>query len=204
MIESLRKRDISQAVPLNRDIHPTRSIGEAYQALERHSPWSFTHSMRVGIVAERIGDSLGMPRSDLKALRKAGSAHDLGKIYVPPEILNKGSRNLTDDEREKLDIHPAMSFHLISEQDPETAIIIIAHHEFQDRNYPRNLPRPEDSRLKRLQSIIALADQTDALLSERPYKPAWEEQPTKEELTRHFPIEIVNFAIDSRTRLESV
>lgn len=168
--------------------------------LEKHSRWTFEHSVRVADIVACITHVLGISQEKRLLLVQSGLLHDAGKLLVPLSILD--SVELQEDGRESLDQHPRIGFYILNEFDGEAARIIVAHHEFQTRTYPRNNGRnSSDSELLFYQSLIALADATDALLSERPYKPVWSLEDTRRYLKDRFDSSLIETAIDSRLRI---
>lgn len=123
-----------------------------------------------------IARLLGQPETHLTALRYATPLHDVGKIGVPIDILNKPGK-LTVHEMEVVKTHTTLG-HRILDGSPWPVIqcaaeIALSHHECWDGSgYPHGIAGkqiPLDAR------IVAVADVYDALLSQRTYKPAWEE-----------------------------
>ncbi len=152
---------------------------------EAHDPLIGPHLDRVSRYACLIGRALGLSEPELFQLHHATPLHDLGKIGVPLEILNKAGR-LTDTEMEIIKSHTVIG-HRILEGSPfpviqSAARIALYHHEAWDgTGYPHGLSRTEiplDAR------IVAVADVYDALMSQRAYKPAWEVDAVLAELRR--------------------
>ncbi|MBU0483216.1 MAG: HD-GYP domain-containing protein [Proteobacteria bacterium] len=137
-----------------------------------HDFYTYTHSVNVGILSIYLAKRL-YGKTDSHDLRELGAAfflHDLGKIRVAPEILNKPAR-LTEMEMKRMRVHPFQSFKILQETGTlteECRVICMQHHEREDgTGYPRRLQGNEIHDYGR---ICSIADVFDALTSERPYK----------------------------------
>lgn len=141
------------------------------RAIDANSPWTAGHSERVTSYAVAIGGRLGLPQCQMDTLRRGGLLHDIGKIGVPPAVLDKAGP-LTAAERELIERHPVLGAEIL---DPigtfEDAIPIVrSHHERLDGSgYPDGLAGEEIPYLAR---VLAVADVFDALTSHRPYRSA--------------------------------
>lgn len=130
------------------------------------------HCMNVCIMAVSFGRSLGMEKAELEILGLGGLLHDLGKICVPLEILNKPGK-LTVDEFEIMKTHPMEGFRILEKQgDVPTDVLDIVKHHHERRNgkgYPSQLTGEEINHLTR---IVAIVDVYDAITSDRCYHDA--------------------------------
>ncbi len=139
------------------------------RAIDANSPWTAGHSERVTHLALRLGRQLSLSRRELSTLYRGGLMHDIGKIGIPPEVLDKPSR-LTDAERALIERHPAIGERILK---PIPAFadalpIVRSHHERVDgTGYPDQLAGDAIPWLAR---ILAVADVYDALVSDRPYR----------------------------------
>ena len=132
------------------------------------------HQRKVSALAEKIAVRLGLPGETALAVRYAGLAHDIGKLYIPAEILSKPS-DLTPTEYELVKKHPEYGRDILSPLNFPwpLADIILQHHERIDGSgYPAGLKKDEICIEAR---ILAAADSFDAMTSERPYR---EKMPT--------------------------
>jgi HD-GYP domain-containing protein (c-di-GMP phosphodiesterase class II) len=114
---------------------------------------------------------LGMPEEQIEGLRVAGDIHDIGKIYVPAEILSKPGQ-ITAIEYGIIKTHPQVGFDILKTiKFPwPVALIVLQHHERMDGSgYPLGLPG--DQILKEAR-ILTVADTVEAMSSHRPYRPA--------------------------------
>jgi HD-GYP domain-containing protein (c-di-GMP phosphodiesterase class II) len=139
-------------------------------ALETRVPGAAAHGRRVAERSLLIGRRLGVAGPELERLDWAARAHDVGKIIVSPEILEKPGP-LTNCEYEEVKRHAVFGSRLVdSLHDPELTAIVRHHHERLDGSgYPDRLRGAEIPLGAR---IIAVADTFDALTSCRPYRQA--------------------------------
>lgn len=141
-----------------------------------HDTYTFAHSVNVAILSAMLGLLCHYTKKELLLLTLGALLHDLGKINVPPAILNK-TTGLTAEEFEQVKQHPLQGGKRIMRMErslPSPAIlaaIASEHHEHMDgTGYPRGLSAEKIHRYAR---IVAIADVYDALTSERPYKKAY-------------------------------
>ena len=141
------------------------------------------HSERVGNTAALIGEWMGLSEEKTNMIRIAGYLHDIGKIGIPENILNKSGK-LNEQEWEVMKLHPEKSWRILENTADYKDIsnIVFCHHEQWDGSgYPRGLERegiPMESR------IIAIADSFDAMTHERSYREAMTREETVVELKR--------------------
>lgn len=135
--------------------------------IDYRSPYTATHSSGVAAIAEMLGQRLGFFSTESKLLRVAGYLHDIGKLAVPPEILDKPEK-LTIEEMFIVKQHPYFTFRILSMVPGLETVNTWAslHHERLDRQgYPfRSRGIPLGSR------IIAVADLFTAITEDRPYR----------------------------------
>jgi len=139
------------------------------QAVKVHNEYTFEHSLNVAIISGAIGKWLGY-QEQLKDLILAGLLHDIGKVFVSRDILNKPGR-LTSDEMSVVKTHSVEGYNLLSQLvDLSVAVKkgVLEHHERRDGSgYPLNLSGNE---ITIYAKIIAIADVYDALTTERSYR----------------------------------
>ncbi|MBR1886309.1 MAG: HD-GYP domain-containing protein [Schwartzia sp.] len=141
-----------------------------------YDAYTFAHSVNVAVLSAMLGKVEGISEADMRILVLGGLLHDLGKIKVPIQVLNKTGK-LTAQEFEAIKAHPTEGFRRIHEFGKMLpkweilAIIAAQHHEHMDGSgYPKGL---RGDQLHRFAKIVAIADVYDALTSERPYKKAY-------------------------------
>ena len=150
--------------------------GRLRLACEAHDAGISQHLDRVSRYSCEIGRLMGLSEAQLFELRHATPLHDLGKIALPMAILNKVGR-LTPEEMETIKTHTLIGHQILHGSSWSViqcaARIALSHHEcWNGGGYPHKLVGekiPLDAR------IVAVADVYDALMSQRAYKPAWEE-----------------------------
>ncbi len=150
----------------------TGALTALARTIDANSHWTAGHSERVTQVASVIASGLGLPQEDLDTLYRGGLLHDIGKIGVPPAILDKPGR-LTDEEFEMVKQHPAIGARILApiKAYADTIPIVLHHHErFDGKGYPHGLAGEEIPFLAR---VLCVADVWDALASDRPYRPSW-------------------------------
>lgn len=145
-----------------------RELKRLAGALEARDPRTHGHSKRVARHATSIARKLNLGDDEVARIRTAALLHDIGKIEVPREILEKPAA-LTDDEFAEIKKHPAAGARLIESMgDPELVAIVRHHHERIDGGgYPDGLSQ---GRIPIGARIIAVADTFDALTSARSYR----------------------------------
>ena len=142
------------------------------RTVDSNSRWTHGHSERVTEYALIIAETLGLSEDDKQALQQAGLLHDLGKISVPSEILNKTGK-LTVEEYSQMQQHPSEADRIIEPIHVFKRIrpIVRQHHERWDgKGYPDGLQGKEIHPGAR---ILSVADVFDALYSDRPYRQGW-------------------------------
>lgn len=135
------------------------------ELLKQKDRETYEHSMRVGFLARDIGQYIHL---DEKALFYSGVLHDVGKTLVDKNVLKKTS-GFNEEDMKKIRKHPEYGYMILKGLNDFSAEIILRHHRYQDRDYPRVVPKSDErlSRKSRLlieefARIIALADFYDA------------------------------------------
>jgi putative nucleotidyltransferase with HDIG domain len=141
------------------------------RAIEASDPYTSGHSMRVSAYAEAIARQVGLPQSKVDLLKSAALLHDIGKIGIDKNILNKKGR-LEQEELEKIKSHPEIGATIIADLSYLSNIsdIIRHHHERNDgKGYPDGLAY---DKIPLETSILTIADAFDAMTTDRPYRPS--------------------------------
>lgn len=146
-----------------------RTIDVLMASLFEKSPREKLHSDRVSKLSANIARKMNVPSIAIEKLRLAARLHDIGKLNIDSQVLEKPS-SLTDEEYEQVKMHSETGFRILSsvEDYKELSLIVLAHHEKYDGSgYPRGLKGkkiPFESR------IICIADAFDAIVNDRPYR----------------------------------
>jgi HD-GYP domain-containing protein (c-di-GMP phosphodiesterase class II) len=126
--------------------------------------------MNVCILAIALGRQINLPEESLEQVGLCGMMHDMGKMKVPLDILNKPGR-FNDEEREVMNSHTTLGWKMLMEQRGMPGIVIdtaYTHHERLDgKGYPRGLTAEKIPLLVR---IVTIVDMYDAIASDRVYK----------------------------------
>jgi putative nucleotidyltransferase with HDIG domain len=125
------------------------------------------HSQNVAAYAAAIGEHIGLTRERIVLLRRAALFHDLGKVAVRRDVLNKPSR-LTEAEFEEIKVHTVVGGAMLAHSGFELEADWVRHHHerLDGRGYPDGLPGSEIPIEAR---IIHVADSFEAMTSDRPY-----------------------------------
>ena len=141
------------------------------------------HSTRVARYSVMIAQKMGYSGEKLEHLQYAALLHDIGKIGVPREIINKPAK-LTDEEYEIIKTHPSIGGNILNEisEIPDIAIGARWHHERYDgKGYPDQLKGLEIPEIAR---IIGVADAYDAMTSKRSYRDVLSQEIVRKELEK--------------------
>ena len=152
-----------------------RSLLQTIQAIaltiEKRDPYTAGHQERVAKLAVAIAEELGLEQERIEGLRLGALIHDIGKIAVPAEILNRPGE-LDPNLFAMIKIHPTIGYDIIHgiEFPWPLADMVVQHHERLDGSgYPKGL-KGEDILLEA--RILAVADVVEAMATHRPYRPA--------------------------------
>ncbi|MEA2705433.1 MAG: hypothetical protein QOH22_221 [Gemmatimonadaceae bacterium] len=144
--------------------------------LKEFDEYTTTHSLNVSVLTMALAESLGLATDDVRTFGIAGLLHDLGKVNVPQEILNKPGK-LTDQEREVMQQHPTAGAKLIIESGRRLDLAAAVAHEhhimINGHGYPK---RHYDRDCHKASKLVHVCDVFDALRTRRPYRDAWESE----------------------------
>ncbi len=183
---SERKRLIEERLNnlerLRRSLEET--IGALVSTLEARDPYTAGHQKRVANLAVAIATEMGLSDEQIDGIRMAGLVHDIGKIYIPSDLLNKRHR-LSEAEYELFKSHCQVGYDILKTIDFPwpVAPMVLQHHERQDGSgYPDGL----DGRDIMIEArILAVADVIEAMSDHRPYRPAYNVGDALEEVLHH-------------------
>jgi len=193
------RNDITDIINLHKEIERTQEdlIFRMGEIGETRSKETGNHVKRVAKYSEILARHYGLSQDEIKELTFASPMHDIGKVGIPDEILNKPGK-LTTQEWSVMKSHATIGEGLFKDSEKPllkaAAIIAGEHHEKYDGSgYPKGLVADEIHIYGR---ITALADVFDALGSDRVYKKAWEDERIfeliKNERGKHFDPKLVD------------
>jgi len=137
--------------------------------LDARDPYTFEHSFRVAQLADMVAEELGLPPETRHTIYVAANLHDIGKVAVADDVLNKPGL-LNPREYTQVQAHPLVGYDVLRQVPSfrDAAVIVRHHHERWDgQGYPDGLAGTDIPLAAR---IIALADAFDAITSDRPYR----------------------------------
>lgn len=138
--------------------------------LKEFDDYTFHHSTNVAVFSVILGMGLKLDKESLNELALTGLLHDIGKIFVPREILNKKG-SLTDEEFEIIQKHTVKGYEYLKKRKELSEVVklgALQHHEkFDGSGYPLGL---KAGRISYFGRIICIADVYDAVISHRPYR----------------------------------
>jgi PAS domain S-box-containing protein/putative nucleotidyltransferase with HDIG domain len=152
--------------------------------LEVRDPYTAGHQRGVSKLACALGNELGLNADRLEGLRVAGLLHDIGKIVVPAEILNRPGK-LSEFEMNIIKIHPEAGCDILKKISfpwPVAQIVLQHHERLNGSGYPHGLAEPD---ILLEAKILALADVVEAMASHRPYRPSLGIDAALEEITKN-------------------
>jgi len=162
------------------DLVNNSSVMVGMAEVKSYDDYTYEHSVNVCVLSLILGISQDYNRLQLQALGLGSMLHDIGKIRIPLEIINKPSQ-LTYEEYIEVKKHPWEGFKIINgstDLPRGSAQGILQHHEHIDgRGYPRGI---DEVNIHEYGLIVAVADVFDALVSDRPYRPGFSNQEAME------------------------
>lgn len=182
----LRKANEALQIEITERKHAEEALKESYEKLrralegtihalastvEKRDPYTASHQQRVTSLACAIATEMGLSEEKIDGIRMVGVIHDLGKIYVPAEILSKPGQ-LNEVEFKMIRSHAKVGYDILKKVEFPWPIaqVIAQHHERMDGSgYPLGLSG-ENILLEA--RVIGVADVLEAIASHRPYRPA--------------------------------
>ncbi|MBM4056283.1 MAG: HD domain-containing protein [Planctomycetes bacterium] len=165
-----------------------KEIITGLNTIRTHDNYTYEHSVDTAIVALMFAKRLRLDNNKLKQIAIGKLLHDIGKIFIDPEILNKREK-LSDHENEQIKKHPLFGYELLKDMEHVgfvAAHIAYQHHEWQDgTGYPRGLKGSNtfdmtnvydinysgEAKLILPAEIAAITDFYDACVTNRPFRP---------------------------------
>jgi putative two-component system response regulator len=147
------------------------SIKIIARMVEIRDPYTAGHQKRVAYLGKEIARELGLSAETRELIQQAALVHDIGKLYVPTEILNKIG-GLTEAEFERIKLHPQIGYAILNKGGlfQQVDQIVWQHHErMNGSGYPRGLAGEQ---IRFEARILSVADVIDAMAVARPYRPA--------------------------------
>jgi putative nucleotidyltransferase with HDIG domain len=201
----------AQSRPLTNDLRASElvSAADAFMGptvrallvrLGAKDEYTAEHTRGVALRAVQVGEELGLAPVRLRELAVGGLLHDVGKLAVPNDILQKPGA-LTDDEFDVIKQHPEVGAELVKELgfSRQVARLVLDHHERLDGSgYPRGLGAPD---LDIETRIMAVCDVFDALLSQRVYRDAWRLEDALDLITRESGTKFDPACVDALERV---
>ncbi|MDI6632224.1 MAG: PAS domain-containing protein, partial [Thermoanaerobacteraceae bacterium] len=185
--------DISQRKQAEEELNRTlkklqRTVLQTIEAMARvvemRDPYTAGHQRRAAELACAIAEELGLPEDRIRGIQMAALIHDIGKIGVPAEILNKPAK-LSNPEFDLVKVHPRIGYDILKEIDfpwPIAQMVLQHHERINGSGYPSCLKGEEILLESR---ILGVADVVEAMASHRPYRPAFSIEEALQEVSRN-------------------
>ncbi len=161
----------------------TQTITALSEAVDAKDRYTSGHSKRVAEYAKMIAERMGKDKAEQEEIYRAGLLHDVGKIRIPVEIINKAGK-LTDTEYNTIKVHPVTGYHILSGISGSEKMAIAAkyHHERYDgKGYPNGLA---GDKIPEVARILGVADAYDAMTSNRSYRSGLPKEVVREEIIK--------------------
>ncbi|QVK21597.1 HD-GYP domain-containing protein [Mycoplasmatota bacterium] len=186
------------------DSHTQKEILKSLiTGLEFHDKYTSGHSDAVSVISLKIGKSMGLTDSKINDLHLAALVHDIGKIIIPTDILNKTTK-LTEEEFSLIKSHCKAGFDILTRTTSlnDIANYVLHHHERWDgKGYPNRI---KGKQIPIISQIIAVADAWSAMTSDRPYRGKLDKCVALEELLQNRGTQFSPEVVDAYTRVLSI
>ena len=177
-IQEKEQENLQRMQQINMNV--TRSLAATIDAKDHYTSG---HSQRVADYAVEIAKRMGKSEEEQQVIYYAGILHDIGKICVSEEVINKPGK-LTEQEFDQIRVHPTSGYHILRDINDDERVKFAAkyHHERYDgKGYPNGLIGRD---IPEIASIIAVADAYDAMASDRSYRKVLPQEVVREELIK--------------------
>ncbi|MBV1758286.1 MAG: diguanylate cyclase [Dethiosulfatibacter sp.] len=161
-----------------------KTIDGILKTLFGQNKWEERHAQSVSHLAGKVGILLGLDKDRIEELKKAGLMHDIGKVAISENILNK-KETLSDSEVAQIRRHPEVGYHILSSVSQFASIseYVLAHHERWDgTGYPKGL---KADKIPLQSRIITLADAYDNMICDTPYRKSHSKEYAIEEIKKN-------------------
>ncbi|WP_284646638.1 HD-GYP domain-containing protein [Paenibacillus silviterrae] len=160
----------SKIIPVIQEAANTTSLYGLITSFQSKDDYTYRHNLAVGVFGSLLGNWIGLERQELLQLTTAAFLHDIGKMLIPGEILNKPDR-LTVEEYSMMKSHTVIGYEILKETvgvNHRQALVALQHHERMDGSgYPFGL---KQKRIDLFSRIVAVADVFHAMTSKRVYR----------------------------------
>ena len=161
-----------------------QTVNIIMQTLNEKNEREKRHSVEVAKWSKEIGVAMGLSVQKVKEIELAGLLHDIGKIAIKEDILNKPGK-LTEEEYDEIKRHPESGYHILKSVDEYSSLAqcVLEHHErFDGKGYPKGI---KGSQISLIARIIAVADAFEAMIAQRPYRKSLTEEMAIEEIKKN-------------------
>ncbi|MEK4060885.1 MULTISPECIES: HD-GYP domain-containing protein [Paenibacillus] len=159
-------------VPVVQEISLLPDIFALFEAIQGKDDYTYQHNIGVGVLSTLIGRWMNMGQAELSVLSLAATLHDIGKLKIPSELLNKPDK-LTAEEFAMVRKHTIYGYEMLKETtgaNSHITLTALQHHERNDgKGYPLGL---KEEQIDSYSKIVAVADIFHAMSSKRPYHEA--------------------------------
>jgi putative two-component system response regulator len=148
-----------------------QTVNALATAMEKRDPYTVGHQQRVAKLACAIAQEIGFSQEDVEGIRIEGLLHDIGKISIPTDILNKPGR-ISQYEYMLIQEHPQSGYEILKDirfEQPIVEVILQHHERVNGSGYPQGL---KGRNIMIEAKIMAVADVVEAMASHRPYRPS--------------------------------
>lgn len=178
MTKTKKREDENNRKLEKMNMNIVKALAKTIDAKDRYTSG---HSQRVANYSKEIARRMGKSEEEQREIYYAGLLHDVGKIRVPEEVINKPGR-LTNEEFDQIKIHPVTGYHILKDIYESKSIAEGAkfHHERYDgKGYPNGL---SGKNIPEIARIIGIADAYDAMASNRSYRAALPQEKVRSEI----------------------